>query len=127
MTYALAELIDVVTDQGIGPAGPMFSHHPRMSPETLDFERGVPVKGPVSSSGRVTAGQLPEATVPRTIYRGPCEGLAVAWGEFDAWTAAQGHTPAPDLWECYLTGPQSVPDPATWRTEFNRPMSRTPR
>ncbi len=27
------------------------------------------------------------------------------------------------LWECYLTDPESNPDPDTWRTELNRPLS----
>jgi effector-binding domain-containing protein len=60
--------------------------------------------------------------VARTVYRGPYEGLGTAWGEFNAWIAANGHTPAPDLWECYVAGPESSPDPATWRTELNRPL-----
>ena len=38
--------------------------------------------------------------------------------------AAGGHTPAPDLWECYVAGPESGPDPAAWRTELNRPLLR---
>ena len=27
-----------------------------------------------------------------------------------------------DLWECYLAGPESGPDPACWRTQLNRPL-----
>lgn len=68
------------------------------------------------------AGQLPATTVARTAYHGPYEGLRAAWGQFDAWIRAQGHTPAPDLWECYVVGPESNPDPTTWRTELNRPL-----
>ena len=48
--------------------------------------------------------------------------VGAAWGEFDAWIAAQGLAAAPDLWECYLAGPESGPDPTTWRTELNRPL-----
>lgn len=62
--------------------------------------------------------------VARTIYRGPYEGLGSAWSEFDAWIAAHGHTPAADLWECYAAGPESSPDPASWRTELDRPLIR---
>ena len=29
-----------------------------------------------------------------------------------AWIDAEGHTPAPDLWEIYVAGPESGPDPA---------------
>jgi effector-binding domain-containing protein len=95
-----------------------------MDPETFDFEIGVPVNAPVSTSGRVQASQLPAATVARTLYHGPYEGLGPAWGEFDAWIAAEGHTPASNLWECYVVGPESNPDPTTWRTELSRPLTR---
>ena len=38
------------------------------------------------------------------------------------WMEAQGLQQAEDLWECYLTHPDSDPDPANWRTELNRPL-----
>jgi effector-binding domain-containing protein len=118
------ELMAAVAAQGIAPAGPWFTHHLRMDPDIFDFEIGVPVTAPVSAAGRVKAGQLPAATVARTVYHGAYEGLGPAWAEFDAWITAQGHTPGPDLWECYVAGPESNPDPATWRTELNRPLTR---
>jgi len=67
---------------------------------------------------------LPATTVARTVFQGPYEGLGAAWGEFDAWIVANGHTPGPDLWECYVAGPESSSDPASWRTELNRPLVR---
>jgi effector-binding domain-containing protein len=93
-----------------------------MDPETFDFEVGVPVKAPITSTGRVHASQLPAATVARTVYRGPYEGLGSAWCEFGEWIATEGHKPAANLWECYAAGPESNADPATWRTQLNRPL-----
>jgi effector-binding domain-containing protein len=52
-------------------------------------------------------------------------GLAGAWKAFSAWTAAAGHEQADDLWECYITGPESTADPSAWATELNRPLRRT--
>jgi len=78
----------------------------------------------VSATGRVTASQLPAATVGRTVYHGPYEGLRAAWRECEAWITSEGHTTAANLWECYVAGPESNPDPATWRTELNRPLTR---
>jgi effector-binding domain-containing protein len=118
------ELMAAVVAQRIALAGPWFSHHLRMDPDTFDFELGVPVAAPIAAAGRVQPGQLSAATVARTVYRGPYEGLGAAWGEFNAWIAAEGHTPAPNLWECYVAGPESSPDPAAWRTELNRPLVR---
>lgn len=118
------EVMAAVAAQGIAPVGPWLTHHLRMDPDTFDFEICVPVAAPISAAGRVQPGQLPAATVARTVYRGRYEGLSAAWGEFMAWIAAQGHTPAPDLWEIYVAGPESSPDPANWRTELNRPITR---
>jgi effector-binding domain-containing protein len=122
MGPGIGELMAAVAAQGIGPAGPWYTYHLRMDPNVFDFEIGVPVTAPVAAVGRVKPGQLPARRVARTVYHGPYEGLAAAWGEFDAWIAAQGHTPGTDLWECYVVGPESGPDPAAWRTELNRPL-----
>lgn len=124
MGPGIAELVAAVAAQGIGPAGPVFSHHLRMDPRTFDFEIGVPVTAAVSATGRVKPSQLPATKVARAVYHGPYEGLAAAWVELAAWIAAERHTPAPDLWESYVAGPESNPDPATWRTELNRPLTR---
>ena len=122
MGPGIRELMAAVAAQGIAPAGPWFTHHLRMDPEIFDFEIGVPVPSPVVAAGRVMPGQLPAARVAQTTLHGAYEGLPAAWGEFDAWIAAQGHRPAADLWEVYLAGPEANPDPATWRTELNRPL-----
>ena len=122
MGPGIAELMAAVTAQGVGPTGPVFSHHFKMDPGTFDFELGVPVRAPVAASGRVRPGQLPKATVARAIYRGPYEGLGPAWGEFEAWIAANGYTSCPDLWECYIAGPEASPNPADYRTQLNRPL-----
>ena len=116
------ELSAALAAQGVAITGPWFTHHLRMDPDVFDFEICLPVAAPVSAAGRVQPGLLPAATVARTVYRGPYEGLPSAWGEFDAWITAQDRTPAPDLWEVYVAGPESGPDPAGWRTELNRPL-----
>ena len=117
------ELMATVAAQGITPTGSWFTHHLKMDPETFDFELGVPISGPTSATGRVMAGQLPAARVARTIYRGGYEGLGDAWAEFGAWMDAEGLTQEPNLWECYVAGPESSSDPADWRTELNRPLA----
>lgn len=118
------ELMATIAAQGIAPAGPWFTHHLRMDPETFDFELGVPIAAPLSPAGRVIAGQLPAATVAQAVYHGDYEGLGGAWAELDAWISAAGHAPAADLWERYIAGPDASPDPASWRTELNRPLAR---
>jgi effector-binding domain-containing protein len=122
MGPGLHELMEGIAAQGIAATGPWFAHHLRMPGETFDFEIGVPVGTPVKPAGRIKPGKLPAATVARTVYSGPYEGLPGAWGEFSAWIESQGRAPATDLWERYVVCPGSSPDPANWRTELNRPL-----
>ena len=122
MGPGIAEVMATVAAQGVAPAGPWFTYHLRMDPAVFDFEVGVPVRVPVAAAGRVKPGHLPASRVARTVYHGPYEGLPGAWGEFDAWIVANGYAPRPDLWECYVVGPEASPDPANWRTELNRPL-----
>lgn len=125
MGPGIREVMAAVAAQGKGPAGPWFTHHLRMDPAAFDFEICVPVTAPVTATGRVKPGELAaRAVVARTVYHGDYEGLAEAWGKFEAWIAANGHTAAPDLWEIYAVGPESSPDPANWRTELYRPLVR---
>lgn len=118
------ELFAAVAAQGSAPAGPWFTHHLRMDPQVFDFEISVPVVAPIAPKGRVRAGERPAVRVVRSVYQGPYEGLGAAWGEFDAWIAAEGHRAGPELWECYVVGPESSPDPAAYRTELSRPLLR---
>ncbi len=120
MGPGFGELIAALKAQGIAPAGPWFSHHLRLDPDTFDFELGIPIDQPITPNGRVRPGQLPAAKVARVIYRGPYETLGAAWGEFQNWIQDQGHTPAADFWESYLSGPESGDNPTTYRTELNR-------
>lgn len=119
----IGELIATITAQGIAPVGPIFAHHSRGPTDTFDFKLSIATDRPVTASGRVQPGELSARRVARTIYHGPYEGLPEAWGEFMDWIEKDGHTTAPDLWECYVTHPDSEPDPANWRTELNRPLA----
>ena len=123
MGPGISELTATIATQGITPAGPWFNHHLKMAPDTWDFEIGVPVSAPVVAAGRLRPSQWPAMKVARTVYLGPYEGLADAWGEFLDWIEANGHTPAPHLYECHVAGPESSPDPANWRTEFTKPLT----
>jgi effector-binding domain-containing protein len=124
MGPGIREVMETLAAQGIAPAGPWFTHHMHRPTDVFDFEICVPVTTPVASAGRVKPGVLSSATIARTVYHGPYEGLAAAWGEFTKWIEAKGHTPREDLWETYAVGPESGSDPSQWRTELNRPLTR---
>jgi effector-binding domain-containing protein len=123
MGPGIGEVMAAVAAQGLTPAGPWFTHHLRRPADTFDFEICVPVPAPLTATGRVKPGLWPAMRVARTVYRGGYEGLGAAWGEFLAWVEGKGHTPTPDLWERYLVGPETSPDPAEWRTELSQPLA----
>ena len=50
---AIGELMAAMAAQGLAPCGPVFAHHLKMSPDTFDFELGVPVDAPIVAAGRV--------------------------------------------------------------------------
>ena len=122
MGPGLNELQSTVAAQGAAASGPWFTHHLKITAEAFDFEICVSVSKPVSPVGRVEASQRPSMKVAQTVYHGDFSGLADAWGALDAWIKAQGLTPADDLWECYLVGPESDPNPSAWRTQLSRPL-----
>ncbi|MGH8052018.1 MAG: GyrI-like domain-containing protein [Arenimonas sp.] len=123
MGPGISEVLSVVKAQDIGPVGPWFTHHLKMTAEEFDFEICVPVSSAVTPTGRVQAGELvARKQVARTVYRGSYEGMGEAWGKFMGWIETNGHRPAPDLWEVYRAGPESSTDSSQWQTELNRPL-----
>ncbi len=122
MGPGINELMDVVKAQAIGPVGHWFMHHHEIHPDIFDFDLGVPVSGPVKTSGRVTGGELRATRAARTVVHGAYENLPAAWGEFSKWITAQGLQGSPDLWEIYVRGPESSADPSTWETELIQPL-----
>ena len=122
MGPGISEVMSTLKAQGIAPTGPWLTYHRRMDAKVFDFDIAVPVAKRVEKAGRVQPGALPAAKIARAVYVGGYEGLGAAWAEFDAWITAQGHQPREDLWEQYVTGPESGPDSSKWRTELNRPL-----
>jgi effector-binding domain-containing protein len=122
MGPAIAEVMAAIAAQGADLVGPCFTYHMKRPSDQFDFEVGFPVNKPLMPAGRVKTGKIPAAKIVRTTYRGGYEGLSAAWGEFCNWIETKGLNPQDSLWECYLSGPESNPDPATWRTELNRPL-----
>jgi len=119
MGPARDEVIAAAKDQGVGPAGPWFSYHYRMSPDTFDFEVGVPVNAPITPVGRVTPSELRSARVAHTVYHGGPEGMGSAWGELMAWIEREGLNAADDLWEIYAATSGQM---SSWSTELYRPL-----
>lgn len=119
MDPAIKEIIQVLADQGMQPAGPMFSYHHRRPSDTFDFEIGFPVSRAIKPEGRVINSKLPAVKVVRSVYQGPYEGLAQAWPALQEWVRDNGHGETGRFWERYLNNPDEVKSPSEYRTELN--------
>ena len=122
MGPAIQEVYQALLAQEIRPRGSWFTHHIKMDPAIFEFEVCVPINERLEPIGRVVPGLRRAATVAQTTYHGGYEGLGDAWEAFMAWIQTNGKVPAPDLWECYVLGPDSSPDPINWQTQLIRPL-----
>jgi effector-binding domain-containing protein len=115
LSAALAEL-------GTTPSGPAFAYYARPPEATSELEVGFPVGGPVQPRGEVVPSRLPGGRVATLVHQGGYDGLGESWGRLQKWVAQQGLTPAPGLWEVYLTEPTPDGDPADNRTALYLPL-----
>jgi effector-binding domain-containing protein len=119
MDPAIQEILKVLADQGLQPAGPMFSYHHRRPSDTFDFEIGFPVAQAIDEQGRVKSGSLPAERVARCIYQGPYERLSEAWPKLQEWVREQDLPETGRFFERYLNNPDEVQDPLQYHTELN--------
>lgn len=119
MDPAIQEVIKAITGQGIKITGPMFSYHHRRPSDTFDFEIGFPVAKVIKEDGRVINSKLPTVKVVRSVYQGPYEDMAQAWGAVQQWVRQNGHGETGRFWESYMNNPDEVQDPKEYCTELN--------
>ncbi len=116
---AFSTIGPVLAAQGVLPTGAAFARYHGEPTDVADLEVGLPTDRPVEPSDGVVAGELPAGRVAQLVHRGSYDQLGQSWGRLAAWTADQGLTPGPHLWEVYLTEPTPEMDPAELRTELN--------
>jgi len=123
-----AELFGWLASQGITPAGPPLVRYLVIDMAgQLQIELAVPVAAPITASGRIQPGTLPEGRYAVLRHTGPYDGLAASnaallrWAQeneigLDTWATAQG-----SAWRCraehYLSDPSQEPDPAKLETD----------
>jgi effector-binding domain-containing protein len=108
---AFGEVMTALSQQGLTPAGPPFGRYVQ-SDDGFDVEAGFPVDRPVTSTERVTAGELPGGSVAYTVHVGAYDTVAAAYAATLEWLSDNGFVVSGDAWESYLDGPD-VPRPRT--------------
>jgi len=82
----------------------------------------VPVTAPVVAVGRVTAWQAPGPQGRAHDLPRPVRGLGDGLGRIQGVDRDEHFDAGLDLYEFYVAGPESSPDPANWHTELNQPL-----
>lgn len=108
---AFGEVMQVLSAQGITPAGPPFGRY-RPAGDGFDVEAGFPATRPVTAEQRVVAVELPGGTVARVVHQGAYSTVAAAYASLSDWVEMRGYAGVGVPWECYLDGPE-VPEPRT--------------
>jgi effector-binding domain-containing protein len=108
---AYAEVLAVLSAQGLGPCGPPFARY-GLGERTFDVEAGFPTTAPVAPSGRVEASELPGGPALVILHRGPYDDVARDLRAGQEWLEANGWIASGDPWEAYLDGPE-VAEPRT--------------
>lgn len=108
--------------QGAFPAGPAISMYHGMPTDTVDVTAGFPAPRPITPTPGVVVETLPGGPAIEAIHTGPYDTLTQTYGELNAWLAEQKLDLATDMWEEYLVGPDTEPDPAKWQTRIVFPL-----
>jgi effector-binding domain-containing protein len=70
----------------------------------------------------VIPSERPAFRAVKAVLVGGYENLPEAWPEFMQWIDDQGLQTATDFWQLFVKGPDSDPDPASYRTELIRAL-----
>lgn len=94
-----------------------------MPAQTVDVEAGFPIVGTLADSGPVVAGTLPETEACEAVHTGPYDTLTATCSAVQDRMQAAGKTPSDTMWEYYLNGPSTEPDPQKWQTRIVWPFT----
>ncbi|WNB86957.1 GyrI-like domain-containing protein [Cellulomonas sp. ATA003] len=116
---------------GAVPAGAPYARYRGHFDDSVDLEVGFPVVEPVDvgavvvdlSPGEVVADPLPAVRAAESVHTGAYDGLRETYTRMEAWVAEHHLDTLDQSWEIYESGPESDPDPATWRTRVLLPVT----
>ena len=116
---------------GTTAAGAPYARYRGDPGSTVDVEVGFPVVEPVPQDGVVVdlppgthlvVEPLPAVRAAETVHTGDYDSLRETYARMAAWVSEHHLAPLDQSWEIYESGPDSDPDPATWRTRVVLPV-----
>lgn len=96
--------------------GAPWARYLSVGPDEVEVEVAAPVRTEAVGDGGVSSGVLPACEVATTLHVGPYDHLEDAYAAVSTWLQAHGRQPSGAMWEVYLNGPDTEPDPGRWKT-----------
>lgn len=115
-------LYEVIELESLETTGMPFARYYGMPSDTIDVELGVPVAEPYAGPADIRGSSLPEAEAVVAMHVGSYDTLPETYDAIAQWMGARGMTPRPDMWEFYLSDPETEPDPDQWLTQVVWPV-----
>jgi effector-binding domain-containing protein len=107
-----------LAQQGAFPTGAPIAIYHGTPTTTADITAGFPVGQPVTPDGAIVTETLPGGPAAQTMHIGSYDDLATTYSALVIWFADQSLTAGTEMWEEYLVGPDSEPDPSHWQTRI---------
>jgi len=120
---AFGTVVEEAKRQRVQLTGPPFALYRGMPTDTVDVEAGFPIPGNLSDTETVVAGVLPETDAFEALHTGPYDTLGETYTAIHDRIRAAGRTPSEAMWEFYLNGPSTEPDPLKWQTRVVWPVT----
>ena len=119
---AFATTASALAQQGAFPAGAPIALYHGTPTTTVNVTAGFPVAQPVTPDGGIVTTTLPGGPAVQAMHIGSYDNLEKTYSAVTGWLADQGLRPGSDMWEEYLVGPDSEPDPSRWQTRIVWPL-----
>jgi effector-binding domain-containing protein len=120
---AFSTVVEETQRQDVQLTGPPFALYRGMPTDTVDVEAGFPVSGSLSDAGTVVTGTLPETDAYEALHTGPYDRLEETYTAIQDSIREAGKNPSDTMWEFYLNGPDTEPDPLKWQTRVVWPVT----
>jgi AraC family transcriptional regulator len=111
------EVVAYAGSHGAAPSA-AFAQYPEMREQDVDMIAGFVVSNPITPSGSIEAGELPEGDAAICLHVGPYEELSKPYAAIEEWLKTSGREQQGLPWEVYL----SMPDENPPRTEIVFPL-----
>lgn len=118
-----AEVAEALQASRVTPAGAPYARYRGRPTDTVDVEIGFPVTEAFPPTGGLVVDALPAVRAVETFHVGSYDKLRETYQRIESWVAEHELQTLEESWEIYESGPESDPDPTTWRTRILWPLT----